>query len=81
MRAFDGNNEANAVLYCEPNNPHDANAVSVSIRGIDVGHISRADAPKFRKRILAMGRDTARVRCRLFGGTKDKPSYGIWLDS
>lgn len=39
-----------AILTLEDNNPYDRNAVRVDIRGLTVGHLSRADAILFRSR-------------------------------
>ena len=36
--------EVYAVLVAEPDNPYDANAVSVWVKGLKVGYLSREDA-------------------------------------
>lgn len=43
-----------AVLVAEYDNPHDANAVSVWIEGLKVGHLSRYDARNYRTGLLAL---------------------------
>lgn len=45
---------ATATLVLEDGNPHDDQAVAVFIRGLQVGHLSRDDARRFRR---SKGRD------------------------
>jgi hypothetical protein len=45
-----------AVLVAEPNNPYDANAVSVWVQGLRVGYLSRDDARRYRPGLLALER-------------------------
>jgi len=45
----------NALVYCEPDNPHDENAVAVDIGGWRVGYIARGDAPRFGAELAALG--------------------------
>jgi hypothetical protein len=51
--------EVYAVLVAEPDNPYDANAVSVWVRGLKVGYLSRDDARRYRPGLLAWSRSTA----------------------
>jgi hypothetical protein len=76
------NEECQAELLCEDNNPYDSNAVAVFIRGHKVGYLSREVAPVYRAIIRkgGFGRATGKCRARLFGGTKSKPSIGVWID-
>jgi hypothetical protein len=43
-----------ALLVADENNPHDANAISVWIDGLKVGHLSRDDAQRLRPGLLAL---------------------------
>lgn len=74
--------ECPGVLYLEPDNPHDANAISVEIRGERVGYIPRGDAPDLRSELARLGiRNGERVGVDaviIGGGTGQ--SYGVWLD-
>lgn len=52
-----------AHLIMETNNRHDKNAVRVEIAGLQVGHLSRADAKAYRQLIGATGTPNAVGRC------------------
>jgi hypothetical protein len=45
-----------AVLAAEPDNPYDANAISVWVQGLKVGYLSRDDARRLRPGLLALER-------------------------
>jgi predicted Zn-ribbon and HTH transcriptional regulator len=45
-----------AVLAAEPDNPHDANAVSGWVGGLKVGYLSREDAQRYQPGLLALQR-------------------------
>jgi hypothetical protein len=45
-----------AVLIAEDGNPHDANAVAIWVQGLKVGHLSRADARRYRPGLLGLQR-------------------------
>ena len=45
-----------AVLVAEDDNPHDANAVAVWVQGLKVGHLSRANARRYRPGLLGLQR-------------------------
>jgi len=45
-----------AVLAAEPDNPYDANAVGVWVRGLKVGHLSRENAQRYQPGLLALQR-------------------------
>jgi hypothetical protein len=49
--------DVHAVLAAEPDNPYDANAVSVWVRGLKVGHLSREDAQRYQPGLLALQRE------------------------
>ena len=68
--------EVSAHLELEDDNVFDRKAVKVTIRGLTVGHLSRADARKFRK---TYGRN---ITCDalITGGREDAPTYGVQLD-
>ena len=46
--------EVMAVLVAETDNPHDANAVSIWVGGLKVGHLSRNEAERLRPGLLAL---------------------------
>jgi hypothetical protein len=45
-----------AVLFAEDDNPRDANAVAVWVQGLKVGHLSRANARRYRPGLLSLQR-------------------------
>jgi hypothetical protein len=45
-----------AVLAAEPDNPYDANAIAVWVRGLKVGYLSREDAQRYQPGLLALQR-------------------------
>lgn len=71
-----------AELYCEDNNAFDGNAVRVMIGGQKVGYLNRVVAMAYRDIIknAGFGKATGRCQAKIFGGSNDKPSYGVWLD-
>ena len=77
--------ETQAMLVAEPNNPHDANAISVRIDGATVGYLCRDDARAYRPGLLALeARHGARISLAgvVVGGgiRQDGPGMlGVWL--
>lgn len=75
--------DAEAELRLERNNPHDANAVSVYIRGRQVGHLSREMAKDFRA-ALVRDRLTAwtvfRVDAMVYRPDDDESHFSVTLD-
>lgn len=71
-----------ATLVMEDDNPHDPKAVAVFISGNQVGYLDRDAARTFRKHIAGQNLPAGNYTCqaKLFGGTKTKPSIGVWLD-
>jgi hypothetical protein len=74
-----------AVLICEDNNPHDANAVLIRIKGLPVGHLSRGDAVAYRRILRTSQPDLPNVRVNavIVGGWRNEHSeghYGVRLD-
>jgi hypothetical protein len=70
-----------AILTLESDNPYDRNAVRIDVDGLTVGHLSRADAPRFRARCGGM--NGARFSCdalliSLRGNAAS--DYGVRLD-
>ena len=70
-----------AVLTLEGDNPYDRNAIRVEIDGLQVGHLSREDAARFRR--LSGARNGAQFSCpalllSLRGRTAS--DYGVRLD-
>ena len=70
------------MLIPEPENPHDANAVRVEIKGRKVGYLSRVEAAHYRS-LLGLGQ--APVAALIIGGWDrgdgDTGSYGMRLAS
>ena len=75
-----------AVLVTEPDNPYDANAVSVWIDGLKVGHLSRNDARLYQPGLLALqekhGTPIALSGVIAGGGMRDDGMgrLGVFLD-
>jgi hypothetical protein len=75
-----------AVLVAEPDNPYDANAVSVWVQGLKVGYLSRDDARRYRPGLLALeqqhGRPIALAGVIAGGGMRaDGPGrLGVFLE-
>jgi hypothetical protein len=75
-----------AVLVAEPDNPYDANAVSVWVQGLKVGYLSRDDARRYRPGLLALeqqhGKPIALAGAIVGGGVRaDGPGrLGVFLD-
>ncbi len=70
-----------AALVPEPGNPYDANAVMVTIDGVQVGHLDRGTAIAFRPvahRISELGCE-ARVAATIVGGGRGG-IFGVVLD-
>jgi hypothetical protein len=70
-----------AILTLEGDNPYDRNAIRVDVEGLQVGHLSREDAARFR-RVSGAG-DGARFSCpalllSLRGNVAS--DYGVRLD-
>lgn len=82
--AIDG--RGTAVLLPYDDNPHDDKAVRVTIAGLTVGHLSRDDARKYRRRLKAKagGMVAAMCGCQIVGGHQlrdgTKASFGVMLD-
>jgi hypothetical protein len=80
------NSVVNAWLILEDDNPYDAKAVAVFIKGVKVGHLSRDHARDFRVRVRKerlQGNEfpcQANIRGGWDRGHDDKGFYGVWLD-
>jgi hypothetical protein len=78
--------DVRAVLVAEAGNPHDANAVSVWVKGLKVGYLSRDDARRYRPGLLALeqqyGKPIALAGAIVGGGMRaDGPGrLGVFLD-
>lgn len=79
---IDGKRTTSAYLVCEKKNRHDPNAVRVEIRGRRVGYLDRSTAKAYRERLPNGRGKPPVVKCSaaIFGGSRDKPSLGVWLD-
>lgn len=74
-----------AVLWPDPENPHDPNAVKVQIDGRTVGYLTRDDALTFRETMARYGVDTpascdALVVGGWDGGARGSGAFGVKLD-
>ena len=68
----------NALLRREPENPHDPDAVVVTINGEMVGHVPRDDAAQFGAELTALGGDGV-FQC-LAVVSNGKPDWYVQLD-
>jgi hypothetical protein len=79
------NHHCEAILIPEPTNPHDPNAVLVTIAGRPVGYLRRDDAFDYTDQLAAMGRTGQTARCPAYicGGFVDadgrRAFYGVKL--
>ena len=65
-------------------NPYDAYAVRIEIKGEIVGHLSRKDARKWRSKMISecfSGAVTCPARIVWDKGADKAGSYGVWLDT
>ncbi len=74
-----------AILVCEPDNPHDSNAIAVFISDKKVGHLSRIDALAYRKSMAKRFKDVplVKVDAVIVGGwlrDDSEGSFGVKLD-
>jgi hypothetical protein len=68
------------LLIRQPNNPYDKNAVVVTrVDGSILGYISREEAPSFARHLDSGLKIYAEIH-GIYGGTRGKPSRGVWLD-
>lgn len=70
-------------LTAEPSNVHDPCAVAVqTFNGETVGYLPRAEAARYQQLFLQLATQGLVGICsaRLVGGTKTKPSIGVFLD-
>lgn len=70
-----------ATLVAEPSNEFDPNAVAVIIAPFGkVGYVPKAAAERFRK-IVSAASQPVYCQAKLCGGTSEKPSIGVVLDT
>ena len=71
-----------AVLYLQPDNPHDGNAIRIEIDGSTVGYISRYQAPTLRRQMqrLGIGNGQRVTVDAAIGGGRIGTRYGVYLD-
>lgn len=75
-----------AVLWPEPSNPYDSNAVAVYIDGLQVGHLMREDAQDYQPVLLRMHQrgEIAQCMATIVGGWSrgrhDRGSFGVKLN-
>ena len=78
--------EVYAVLVAEPDNPYDANAVSVWVQGLKVGYLSRDDARRYQAGLLDLeqlhGKPIALAGAIVGGGMRADGlgRLGVFLD-
>jgi hypothetical protein len=72
--------EFEITLIAEPQNKFDPNAVVVMAHGAPVGHLSREMAIAWQPQVLAAASEGFRTvgTARVFGGTQEKPSVGVF---
>ena len=78
--------EMDAVLLWEPRNPFDPNAIRVDLvangQSFTCGYLPRDAAPHVLPTVKAhadRGQRSA-TTARVYGGTPEKPNYGVWLN-
>lgn len=72
-----------AVVYAEPSNPYDPNAIRVDdAQGRQIGYLAKEDAAAYQLLFTALRAESRVGTCRamLIGGTPTKPSLGVILD-
>ena len=86
-RTEDGAQEqVEASLLLEDDNPHDNMAVRIDIEGHTVGYLSRDVAREYRKWLIDMGMHKVTAKCdaRIVGGWdrggRDRGHFGVQLD-
>jgi hypothetical protein len=75
--------ECFAELIPEPDNEHDPNAIMVCIDGVCVGYLSRRNAARYNKGIVAMREAGQPTICKAFIGRlaqSENPNLGVALD-
>lgn len=78
------NHKCAALLVPEPKNPHDKNAVRVTISGKTVGYLSRDIAPDFLDALTSGGYGSAACGALIVGGWSregDEGHFGIRLNA
>lgn len=77
------NNDFEAFIVTEPDNPHDANACAVFIDGFKVGYLPRASAASFVAQIAEQGVHGVscfQLRAKLVGGYGTKLNIGVMVN-
>lgn len=75
-----------AILVPDDNNPYDDKAVKVTVQGFTIGHLSREDARRFRRRLAAkkLGMVPSSCGVQITGGHQlkngDQAHFGAVLD-
>lgn len=75
--------EMDALLEREPHNPHDSNAVAVTINGERVGYLPREQAARVATQMAEDGFNRAGCRAKIVGGWRtnqyDEGNFGVRL--
>jgi hypothetical protein len=75
-------NDFDADIVAEPENPHDPNACAVYIEGLKVGYLPRDAAADFHQQVAEMGVTGIwrfQTKAKLSGGWGDRPMVGVLL--
>jgi len=82
-RSFGVSFQIDARIMSEPNNPHDASAVGVLIRDLQVGHLDRMTASRLKVQLQKKGFDQIDSKCLALvvgGYNMAEVMYGVKLD-
>jgi len=71
-----------AALIPEPKNEHDSNAVMVYVEGRLVGYLASEEAKRYAGCFQYCHENKRALACQatIYGGGKEKPSLGVWID-
>lgn len=75
-----GNHRTKAILFCEPGNAHDPNAVVVTIDNMKVGYIQRQDAAGLAPQLRALAEQGQVLSVDAEIGWGDPAVIGVRLD-
>ncbi|WP_123725696.1 HIRAN domain-containing protein [Pseudomonas protegens] len=76
-------NNLEAFIVTEPNNPHDKNACAVYIDSFKVGYLPRDAAKDYVTQMRGngvFGESCFQIRAKLIGGLGERPNIGVLLN-
>jgi hypothetical protein len=76
-------NDLEAFIVTEPNNPHDKNACAVYIDSLKVGYLPKEAAKDYVAQMRengVFGESCFQIRAKLTGGFGDRPNIGVLLN-